>query len=159
MAFALDTDGTLRKTFTLEALKSLQDRDEFKDTLSGATLIVDARLGGLKDGLLDDNVSDLPPTADANNWLGESVVGFRIRSTDAPEAAPRDPNWRERFRFACEVSEEGQPSRWLAWTNGGMMRNRGGPGRGESAASRRTSRARGTARSRTRQGSRPHPRI
>ncbi|HLH07480.1 MAG TPA: type I-U CRISPR-associated helicase/endonuclease Cas3, partial [Terriglobales bacterium] len=114
VAFALDTDGTLRKTFTLEALKSLQDKDEFKDTLSGAALIVDARLGGLKDGLLDDNVSDLPPTADASNWLGEGVVGFRIRSTEAADAASQDLNWRERLRFACEVSEEGQPSRWLA---------------------------------------------
>lgn len=120
VALALDTDGTLRKTFTLEALRSLQDKDEFKGTLSGATLIVDARLGGLKDGLLNDNVSDLPPTADASSWLGEGVVGFRIRSTDASEAAPQDPNWRERFRFPCEVSEEGQPSRWLVvdkWRN------------------------------------------
>jgi CRISPR-associated endonuclease/helicase Cas3 len=120
VAFALDTDGTLRKTFTWEALRSLQDKDEFKETLSGGMLIVDARLGGLKDGLLDANVSDLPPTADGGNWLGEGVVGFRIRATGASEAVPRDPNWRERFRFACEVSEEGQPSRWLVvdkWRN------------------------------------------
>jgi CRISPR-associated endonuclease/helicase Cas3 len=120
VAFALDTDGTLRKTFTWEALRSLQDKDEFKETLSGGMLIVDARLGGLKDGLLDASVSDLPPSADGSDWLGEGVVGFHIRGTEASAAPPPDPNWRERFRFACEVSEEGQPSRWLVvhkWRN------------------------------------------
>jgi CRISPR-associated endonuclease/helicase Cas3 len=124
VAFVLDPDGTLRKTFTLGALKSPQDKDkfknEFKDTLSGATLIVDARLGGLKDGLLDDKAEDRPLTADGNEWLGEGVVGFRVRSIDSAESKPHEANWRERFRFACEVSEEGQPSRWLVvdkWRN------------------------------------------
>ncbi len=120
VAFVLDPDGTLRQTFTLDALKSLQDKDEFKDTLSGATLIVDARLGGLKDGLLDDSVSDLPPTADASDWLGEGVVGFRVRITEDSQAAPREPNWHQRLRFASEVSEEGQPCKWLVvekWRN------------------------------------------
>src|SRR5581483_1860735 len=121
VAFVLDTDGTLRKKFTFEALKSLQDKDEFKDALTGTTLIVDARLRGLmKDGLLDDKADDPPPTADGSEWLGDGAVGFRIRSIEASEAAPRDPNWRERFRFACEVSEEGQPRRWLVvekWRN------------------------------------------
>lgn len=120
VAFVLDPDGTLRKTFTLEALKSLQDKDEFKNTLGGATLIVDARLGGLKDGLLDDKADDPPPTADGSEWLGEGVVGFRVRSIDSVESKPRDANWRQRLRFACEVSEEGQPSKWLVvekWRN------------------------------------------
>ena len=123
VAFVLDPDGTLRKRFTLGALKSPPDKDkfksEFKDTLTGAALIVDARLGGLKDGLLDDEADDPPPTADGSEWLGDGAVGFRIR-IETSEAAPRDPNWRERFRFACEVSEEGQPRRWLAvekWRN------------------------------------------
>jgi CRISPR-associated endonuclease/helicase Cas3 len=120
VAFVLDPDGTLKKSFTLEALKSLQDKDKFKDTLSGATLIVDARLGGLRNGLLDAGADDPPPTADGSEWLGEGVVGFRVRSIDSAESKPSDANWRERFRFACEVSEEGQPSRWLVvdkWRN------------------------------------------
>jgi CRISPR-associated endonuclease/helicase Cas3 len=110
VAFVLDPDGTLRKTFTLEALKSL---NEFRDTLNSATLIVDARLGGLKDGLLDDTASDPPPTADGSEWLGEGGVGFRVRSVDLTESMQGDANWRERFRFPCEVSEEGEPVRWL----------------------------------------------
>jgi CRISPR-associated endonuclease/helicase Cas3 len=120
VAFVLDTDGTLRKTFTLEALKSLQDKDEFKDMLSGATLIVDARLGGLKDGLLDAAAAEPPQTADGSEWLGEGVVGFRVCSMDSAECKPHDANWRERFRFASEVSEEGQTCKWLVvekWRN------------------------------------------
>ncbi len=117
VAFVLDTDGTLKKTFTLEALKSL---NEFRDTLNSATLLVDARLGGLKDGLLDAEAADPPPTADGSEWLGEGGVGFRVRTVDLSESMQRDVNWRERFRFAREVSEEGQPSRWLVvdkWRN------------------------------------------
>jgi CRISPR-associated endonuclease/helicase Cas3 len=120
VAFVLDTDGTLRKTFTLEALKSLQDKDEFKDMLSGATLIVDARLGGLKDGLLDAAAAEPPQTADGSEWLGEGVVGFRVCSMDSAECKPHDANWRERFRFASEFSEEGQTCKWLVvekWRN------------------------------------------
>ncbi len=120
VAFVLDPDGTFKESFTLEALKSLQNKDKFKDTLSAATLIVDARLGGLRNGLLDAGADDPPPTADGSEWLGEGVVGFRVRSIDPSEATPGDANWRERFRFACEVSEEGQPSRWLVvdkWRN------------------------------------------
>jgi len=150
-AFVLDGDLTLRKSFTFGELKSVQDKDEFKRTLSEGTLIIDARLGGLKNGLLDDDVSDPPPTADASNWLGEGVVGFRIRSTDASEAAPRDPNWRERFRFACEVSEEGQPSRWLVvdkWRNDATTeddRSEGKPQRLEKHQERAEQRARDLA--------------
>lgn len=120
VAFVLNTDGTLRNRFTIRDLKALQDKDDFKNTLSDATLIVDARLGGLKDGLLDAAAVDPPRTADGSEWLGEGVVGFRVRSIDLAESQPHDANWRERLRFACQVSEEGQPHRWLfveKWRN------------------------------------------
>lgn len=120
VAFVLNTDGTLRKWFTLGDLKFLQDKDEFKDTLNGATLIVDFRLGGLKDGLLDATTTESPPTADGNAWLGEGIVGFRVRSLKVGESPARETIWRERFRFACEVSDDSQPSRWLVvekWRN------------------------------------------
>jgi CRISPR-associated endonuclease/helicase Cas3 len=153
VAFALDTDRTLRKTFTLEALKSLQDKDEFKETLSGGTLIVDARLGGLRDGLLDDNVSDLPPTADGRDWLGEGVVGFRVRSTDAFAAPPPRPETGANG-IALHVRSPKRAKRpgGSPWTNGGTTpRPRTIVQRG-SAASRRTFEARRTAGSRPRQG-------
>jgi CRISPR-associated endonuclease/helicase Cas3 len=120
VAFVLNTDGTLRKQFRLRCLKALQDKEKalqdkekFKEALGGATLIVDARLGGLKDGLLDDSAAEPPLTADGSDWLGEGVVGFRVRSTESPEARQRNANWCERYRFACEVNEDGEPIRWL----------------------------------------------
>jgi CRISPR-associated endonuclease/helicase Cas3 len=152
-AFVLAPDGALKKSFTLGVLKALEDKDQLKETLNGATLIVDARLGGLKDGLLDKSVTDPPPTADGHDWLGEGVVGFRIRSADTSEAAPHDSNWRERFRFACEVSEEGQPSRWLIvdkWRNDAATeddRSEGTPQLLEEHQKRAEQRARQLARS------------
>ncbi|WP_447977334.1 type I-G CRISPR-associated helicase/endonuclease Cas3g [Candidatus Nitrospira bockiana] len=108
VVFVLDPDGSLRKTLSLAELKSPEDKK-----LKGATLVVDARLGGLKNGLLDENVPTPPKTADDNDWLGEGVVGFRVRSVEASAAFTRDRNWRERFRFASDVTEDGEASRWL----------------------------------------------
>lgn len=116
VAFVLDPDGSLRKTLSLAELKSPEDKkykDKFSALLKGATLVVDARLGGLKNGLLDENVPTPPETADDNDWLGEGVVGFRVRSVEASAAVTRDRNWRERFRFAAAVTEDGDASRWL----------------------------------------------
>ncbi len=111
VAFALAPDGTLRHTLTLEELDQKKiDNSE----LAGVTLVVDARIGGLKDGLLDDDANDIPRTADdGQDWLGEGVVGFRVRSVEASEVASRERNWRERFRFATEETEDGEVSRWL----------------------------------------------
>jgi CRISPR-associated endonuclease/helicase Cas3 len=121
VAFVVETDGTLRKSFTLGDLKSLHEKkDEFRNTLNNATLVVDARLGGLNNGVLDAAAGDPPPTADGSDWLGRGAVGFRVRTISSSEATPREANWRERFRFACEVSEDGEPIRWIAvdkWQN------------------------------------------
>jgi CRISPR-associated endonuclease/helicase Cas3 len=112
VAFALGPDGELRKSFTLAELNS--DKKQFSTLLEGATLVVDARLGGLKDGLLVHAEAAAPRTADdGHDWLGEGAVGFRVRSVDASAAAERHSNWRERFRFASEVTEDGEATRWL----------------------------------------------
>lgn len=116
VAFALNPDGSLRKALTLAGLMSTEEKkekDKFNTLLTGATLVVDARLAGLKDGLLDENETTPPATADDNDWLGEGVVGFRVRSVEVSAVVMRDRNWRERFRFASEVTEDGEASRWL----------------------------------------------
>lgn len=116
VAFALNPDRSLRKTLTLAELKSLEDRenkDEFNTLLAGATLVVDARLAGLKKGMLDEKETTPPKTADGDDWLGEGVIRFRVRSIEASAAVTRDRNWRERFRFAYELTEDGEASRWL----------------------------------------------
>ncbi len=131
VAFALQPDGGLRKSFKLAELdlregeKDKQElfrlKEELFRLLAGAILVVDARLGGLKDGLLDDRVDALPQTADdGQDWIGEGVVGFRVRSIDAPPAVSSEGNWRERFRFASVVTEDGEATRWIIvekWRN------------------------------------------
>jgi CRISPR-associated endonuclease/helicase Cas3 len=111
VAFVLAPDGDLRKFFTLPELK---DEDKLKQSLEGATLVIDARLGGLRGGLLDDDESGKPRTADDGlDWLGEGTVGFRVRSIEESAGVPREDNWRERFRFASAVTEDGEATRWL----------------------------------------------
>jgi CRISPR-associated endonuclease/helicase Cas3 len=113
VAFALDPDGGLRKPFELKKLDP-EDKEDLGRLLAGATLVLDARIAGLKDGLLDDKEPGLPRTADDDqDWLGEGAVGFCVRSIDAGTAVTKDKNWRERLRFASAVTEDGEATRWL----------------------------------------------
>jgi len=96
--------------WTLEELSKL-DKKELDRELEGATLVLDARLGGLSDGGLLDSASDsLPTTGDGGEWLGGSdddeapTVRFRVRET-LDTAAIEDVGWRERARW---------PRRWEA---------------------------------------------
>jgi hypothetical protein len=129
------------------------DKQEFERLLGNATLIVDVRLAGLKDGLLDDTVSDPPLTADGGNWLGEGAIGFRVRRIESSAAVTSDTSWHERFRLACEVSEDGEPTRWLAvdkWRNDATTeddRSEGAPQLLEEHQTRTEQRARGLAKS------------
>jgi CRISPR-associated endonuclease/helicase Cas3 len=117
VAFALDPDGGLRKDFRLAELdppEDKKDKEELDRFLAGATLVLDARLAGLRDGLLNDTEAGLPRTPDdGQDWLGEGVVGFRVRSTDPSAGVPRERNWHERLRFASAVTEDGEATRWL----------------------------------------------
>ncbi|MBI3048971.1 MAG: type I-U CRISPR-associated helicase/endonuclease Cas3 [Acidobacteria bacterium] len=121
VAFVLARDGTLRTVLRLDDLVLPADknaakerRDNLHGVLAEATVVVDARIGGLKDGLLDASEGALPRTADHGDaWLGEGTVRFRVRSVGASESVASDPMWRERLRFPTEVSEDGEARRWL----------------------------------------------
>lgn len=109
VAFVLGPDGRLRQMCPLEKLANLNE-----DALAGATLVVDARLAGLTDGLLDPGSSKPPRTADDGQpWLQEGSVGFRVRRVDSSAEGPSDPQWRERFRMASDLTEDGEVTRWL----------------------------------------------
>lgn len=120
VAFVLTRAGDLSHTLCLGNLvcDDKSDRQAWKKslmaTLAGSTLIVDARLAGLRKGLLCKN-EDLPPcTADGpGDWLGAPATRFRIRSLGAGEAVVKDPDWRERLRFAVDISDDGEVVRWL----------------------------------------------
>lgn len=135
-AIALTPAGKLRRVLKLEEVRlddedqkeSRSRKEELERTLAGTTLVVDARVCGLKAGLLDDACADPPRTSDdGEEWdpadlaertggapsLGAPVVGFRVRPVDSAVPLAGAPHWRERFRFATEASENGEPSRWL----------------------------------------------
>jgi CRISPR-associated endonuclease/helicase Cas3 len=130
VAFVLARDGELRRwpsdtqrpaALRLDDLEVDDDNDAEKkrkemleSVLAGATIVIDARMAGLNDGLLEPSESIPPRTADdGQDWLGESVVRFRLRFAAADDVLVRDPVWRERLRFAAEVSDEGETRRWL----------------------------------------------
>lgn len=114
VAIALGARGEVRGWRTLEQLaaamskgrkeskEAKKDREQASKQLGallvGTTLIVDSRLGGLTNGLLDDKAK-LAAAADAvSTWLARPdapdvpVTGFRIRAVGASEAD--DAAWR-----------------------------------------------------------------
>lgn len=120
VGFVLSRAGDLRDTLRLRDLTGTDDEPvkdkhgELRRALSGTTLVVDARLAGLKDGLLDEKERTLPRTADDGQpWLGEAVIRFRVRGASTADTLAGDAQWRERLRFVTDVSEEGEPRRWL----------------------------------------------
>lgn len=105
-------------------------QDELESDLREATLIVDARIGGLRAGLLDAAYDDVPPTADApkkaaaeadarpddvpraadagdNRW----ATGFKVHLAHGEHSSER--GWAESFRFVLDVTPDGEPSKWL----------------------------------------------
>ncbi len=88
------------------------ERQRREVELDGHTLLLDADLGGLTEGLLDAAASATPPTADGGPpWPG---LPFRVRRgpADAPPAAERG-GWRERLRLPQAVDADGEVLEWL----------------------------------------------
>lgn len=96
---------------------------ELEKLLVGATLIIDARLGGLTDGLLNDKANTTAEASDdgSTTWLARPdvadvpVTGFRIRLLGTSEedvsawrTAPGS-GWVRRYSFMMNVLD-GEPS-------------------------------------------------
>lgn len=134
LAPAYEFPGTLRlKDVDVEAAGDPKTKKETRERLerhlAGAMFVVDARFRGLNDGLLDDSCEDIPRTVDDGApWIAApvadstikppvSVVRFRVRSVDVGYRVERNTEWRECFRFAAEVSDDGEPIRLLIVDN------------------------------------------
>jgi CRISPR-associated endonuclease/helicase Cas3 len=110
VAFVLEPAGDLRKGYRLRDLDGGKDATKLKEglirELAGATLIVDAQLRGLTDGLLDQaGTADVPTADDGGDWLppledGSPVVRFSIHTADLDA--------RQTYAFAKKRSEEGE---------------------------------------------------
>lgn len=121
VGFVLSKANRLRKVLRGSDLSpdvSKRAKNEFMRELANATLIVDARLGGLRAGVLDNREDEPPLTADTGAaWGsaadGQPLVRFRIRAGDEEAGRIIDANWSERFRFATARDEEGHGVQWL----------------------------------------------
>lgn len=135
LAFVLSNAGDVRSVLRLDGIidadsdVAKRKKEKLEEQLLGATLVVDARLGGLRDGLLNEDSDEMPRTADdGGDWIVQSgssaqrgktgssaqpVIRFRVRSISAGQTLEDDRNWRERLRFESERTEDGDVVRWL----------------------------------------------
>jgi CRISPR-associated endonuclease/helicase Cas3 len=114
VAIILTKAGKFRRALPVDEFQAVDKsrREELHSLLANSTVIVDVRIAGLKEGLLDPKDTSIPRAADDGQpWT--PAIGYRIRNVDAGQEVPRDPKFRERFRFAAEVTEDGEPLRWL----------------------------------------------
>lgn len=122
----LNTAREVVAAYTLDSLRALLDhvgrRKEFERTLAGSTLVIDAAMGGLSDGLLSDAADEAPPTLDGADGWAEAVqsskarprITFRVKATDQlVAAASKDRNWHQRYHCALRTSPSGDVSSWL----------------------------------------------
>jgi CRISPR-associated endonuclease/helicase Cas3 len=90
---------------------------ELDDALAEKILVVDARFGGLTDGVLKGKGEDGFPTADAcDKWSRKT--GFRVRlSNQAQEEKDEkegdEQGWRFEDQLIVRLSDEGDPAEWL----------------------------------------------
>jgi len=83
--------------------------DDISALLTGGRLVVDARMGGLESGLLEEDEE----TA-ALDVTRVDVAGIPFRVTETTARTSAASAWREELRVAIRVSEEGIADRWIA---------------------------------------------
>lgn len=121
IAYALSPAGDYHRTLKgTDFADSSDNKKSLEKKLHGATLVVDARFGGLtEDGMLEEKAYGPPQVIDdGKEWLpplkdNEPVVRFRVRVVTAEDNAENDGDWRERFRFGVERTKEGDITRWI----------------------------------------------
>jgi CRISPR-associated endonuclease/helicase Cas3 len=108
IAIILAAGGEYEARYTLGDLALPRDSNAKKaleSALSERTLIVDARFGGLKHGMLDPNSDDPLETADGTDqWSREAE--FRVRRS-GPDDEEREKDWRFEADFDLRRNEEG----------------------------------------------------
>lgn len=87
-------------------------KDEFQNKITGRTLIVDAGLGGLKDGLLNGEENNPPPTADTfRDWSKEAA--FRVRAVASGDDKGKEDDWRFEDDFILRSDGDDDPAERL----------------------------------------------
>lgn len=112
IAVVLDSGSGRDRVLTLAELVQLDDRRALERTLAGATLLIDARVGGLLAGLLDADTDE--PALDVSSHGDDETrpVPFRVRHVTAAADLAPTPGWRVELTTAVRRSEEGETA-WL----------------------------------------------
>lgn len=121
VAFLLDSANRPGDCLSLAIIDGKNKRDMHR-LLAGKRLVVDARFGGIEDGLLADSFDKPAPTLDSN-WGEEDSEETRWNvRVELLSKAKRDKRleenrdrdiWREVLALPYRVSEEGDPETWL----------------------------------------------
>ena len=94
-------------------------KNDLQEKLANATLVVDARFGGLsEDGMLDEKIDSAPRVIDDDQeglrpQDDGPVIRFRVRCIAGEESLESHGDWRERHRFTVAQSSEGEVQRFL----------------------------------------------
>lgn len=121
VAFLLDSANRSEDDLSLVVIDG-KNKNNLHRFLAGKRLVVDARLGGIEDGLLADGFDKPAPTLD-NNWgeknFEEDRWNVRVELLSKAERDRRleedesSDLWREVLALPYRVSAEGEPVTWL----------------------------------------------
>ncbi len=115
VVFVLLPDGSFVRCFTVRELAEPRKTDakyDFHRELPEKLVVVDARFGGLRDGMLDAKADDGFPTADADDGWNKDAE-FRVRRVTSGADENEDDDWRYEADFVLKRDVEGQPEEWL----------------------------------------------
>ena len=120
VALLLDNAGKLEKSFSLEDLSGIREKDLHRP-LAGHRLVVDARLGGLHDdGLLDAGCDTPATTAEGSEddtavegWGAQTVRVRLVRDESRGNDSAQAEAWLEVLALPYEISAEGDERIWL----------------------------------------------
>jgi CRISPR-associated endonuclease/helicase Cas3 len=115
VGFVLSASYSLRDTLRVRDLMGDDAKDRMQAMLAARVLVMDARVGGLGDGLLNERVDTRAATADDGaSWgsteSGTPSVRFRVRCAVSSQG---DGDWVERYCFSTERNDEGVDEQWL----------------------------------------------
>jgi CRISPR-associated endonuclease/helicase Cas3 len=121
IALVLSSSGAYAGRYTLGYLAEERKGKpkEFQEDFAGKMLVIDARLAGLKEGLLDPDSNAHPETADSSvEWSEKAQFRVQRRAVsdpdrEAPGGAP-EAEWRLEDKFVLRRDDEGNALEWLA---------------------------------------------
>jgi CRISPR-associated endonuclease/helicase Cas3 len=113
--FVLLPDGNYAARYTLGQLaaeRKGKEKENFISGLVGKILIVDARIGGLNEGVLDSKKGDGFPTADTDKGWSEDAW-FRVRRAASEGSESNEDAWHFEDDFVLRANGDGDAEEWL----------------------------------------------